>query len=89
MDFLTRFLSLSVQTITCRNKTLVHFCHIDEWFSIFLFRLLMFTALVFPSRTVIQLNLGSVALHESSDKIKKRGVVSTDFLLKPANQNWN
>ena len=33
--------------------------------------------------------LGSVALHESSDKIKERGEVSTDFLLKLANQSWN
>ena len=49
----------------------------------------MFMALVFPSRAVIQLNWGSVALHESSDKIKERGEVSTDFLLKLANQSWN
>ena len=51
--------------------------------------LLMFTALVFPSTAVIQLNWGSDALHESSDKIKGRGEVSTDFLLKLANQSWN
>ena len=67
----------------------MRFCHIDEWFSIFVFRLLMFTALVFPSTAVIQLNWGSDALHKSSDKIKERGEVSTDFLLKQANQSWN
>ena len=49
----------------------------------------MFMALALPSRAVIQLNWESVALHESSDKTKERGEVSTDFLLKLANQSWN